>query len=196
MFIGIIESTGHVRMIVPHGTNLTFTIESPLASELKIDQSLAHNGCCLTVESIGEDWYTVTAIEETLKKTNLGHTDAGEYVNLERSLRMDSLIDGHIVQGHVDAIGQCINREDRNGSIVFTFEYPKEFITRLVEKGSVCVNGVSLTAFDCLANRFSVAIIPYTLENTTFKDLETGKIVNLEFDIIGKYILRWMENRG
>lgn len=194
MFSGIIETMGRVEEISSAGTNLTFTISSNITPELKVDQSIAHNGVCLTVEGIHGNSYTVTAIEETLQKTNLGNLKQGDFINLERSLSLGSRLDGHIVQGHVDSTGSCISGEDKEGSWLYTFEYPAESRSLLVEKGSICINGVSLTAFNCEANRFSVAIIPYTFEHTAFQFLQAGDKVNLEFDILGKYIKRWLES--
>lgn len=168
--------------------NVHFTLSSPFTHELKIDQSVAHNGCCLTVVSIENDRYTVTAIKETLDKTNLGQWTAGTAVNFERCMQMNGRLDGHIVQGHVDTTGICTSVEDQDGSTKFTFEYEAGFPT--VEKGSVTVNGVSLTVVDSKAASFSVCIIPYTLEHTNFQHLKSGDRVNLEFDIIGKYVAK------
>lgn len=193
MFSGIIESLGRVEEVTSSGNNLSFRLNSSITSELKVDQSISHNGVCLTVESIVGDTYKVTAIEETLKKTNLGSLKIGSLINLERCISLGSRLDGHIVQGHVDATGTCISKESRDGSWLYSFEYPEAHRAMLVEKGSICVNGVSLTAFNCFGNTFSVAIIPYTFNHTTVQSLEAGDIVNLEFDILGKYFLRWME---
>jgi riboflavin synthase len=188
MFTGIIESTGKVKEIKKKDTNLTFFIECNFLSELKIDQSIAHNGVCLTVDGIFNDHYSVTAIKETLDKTNLGTLITGDVVNLERCLKLGDRLDGHIVQGHVDSTAIVNNVIDKNGSWEFYFEYePKEFIT--VSKGSICVNGVSLTVVQSSPGKFSVAIIPYTYEHTNFKSLKKGNLVNIEFDIVGKYIL-------
>ncbi len=192
MFTGIIESVGEVKSIQPLGSNLRFTINSTLAPKLKVDQSLSHNGVCLTVEETNDKTYTVTAIAETLSTSNLGNLRQGDRINLERSLTLQSLVDGHLVQGHVDATGQCTAVHPADGSHVFTFRYPETFQHLLVEKGSITVNGVSLTAFDCKPDHFSVAIIPYTFENTNFRDLQENKTVNLEFDIIGKYVRKNM----
>jgi riboflavin synthase len=175
------------------GGNRTFWVESDLSSSLYIDQSLAHNGVCLTVEEIQGALHRVTAVEETLKKTTLGEWKEGSLVNLERSLTLQKLLDGHLVQGHVDAVGACIGREGKEGSWEFTFRYPKEFFPLLVEKGSIAVNGTSLTAFDCVEDTFRVAIIPYTYEHTVFQYLQARDEVNLEFDIIGKYLQRQLQ---
>ncbi|GAB2556543.1 riboflavin synthase [Spirosoma aerophilum] len=192
MFTGIVESTGIVSGIDAEGTNLTFRIESSLASELKIDQSVSHNGVCLTVTSVADGSYTVTAIDETLKKTNLGKLSTGDWVNLERCMPANGRFDGHIVQGHVDQTGICTSVQDVNGSWLFDFQYDpgddpaSRNIT--VEKGSICINGVSLTVFNSETDSFRVAIIPYTYEHTNFRNLKAGDVVNLEFDIVGKYL--------
>jgi riboflavin synthase len=201
MFTGIIESLATITKIEHEGTNVHFTIASSISKDLKIDQSLSHNGVCLTVTAQDADCHTVTAIEETLLKTNLGTWQIGNKVNLERAMVAGARLDGHIVQGHVDITGICINREDRNGSWLYTFQYkltspretgmPTQYI--VVDKGSVCVNGVSLTVVSPVDDTFSVAIIPYTFDNTIFQDIEIGSIVNLEFDIIGKYMARYFE---
>lgn len=194
MFTGIIENTGLVTAIDQEGTNLTFRIESPLAPELKIDQSVSHNGVCLTVTGVADGNYTVTAVDETLKKTNLGQLAVGSRVNLERCMPANGRFDGHIVQGHVDQTGICTDVQDLNGSWLFDFQYPvdpqNQNIT--VEKGSICINGVSLTVFNSQQDRFRVTIIPYTYEHTNFRDLKAGDSVNLEFDILGKYIKKMM----
>lgn len=193
MFSGIIESLGKVKRILSHQANLSFWIESEISGELKVDQSLAHNGVCLTVEEIKGNEYRVTAIEETLQKTNLSKLGEGDRLNLERCLKLSDRLDGHIVQGHVDATGTVQDIKEQEGSWLFTFRYPENFRPLIVEKGSIAVNGVSLTAFNCIENQFSVAIIPYTYANTMFHALKQGDTVNLEFDILGKYILRWAE---
>ena len=193
MFTGIIESLGTIEKIVTEGTNVHITIASALSKELKIDQSLAHEGVCLTVTAQSVDNHTVTAIEETLKKTNLGHWKVGSTVNLERAMLASARLDGHIVQGHVDTTGICIGREDRDGSWFFTFQFeptPQYFV---VDKGSICINGTSLTVVSPTYDTFSVAIIPYTFEHTTFGQLQIGDTINLEFDIIGKYFARYFE---
>jgi riboflavin synthase len=187
MFTGIIEQTGIVSAIETEGSNKHFTIQTHLANELRPDESVAHNGVCLTVTEIHPDSYRVTAIEETLLKSNLGDLKIGDDVNLERAMRWDGRLDGHLVQGHVDQTAKCIKVEEMEGSYYYHFEHEKsEFIN--VEKGSVCVNGVSLTVVDVWKNGFSVAIIPYTFEHTNFKYIVPGKKVNIEFDIIGKYV--------
>jgi riboflavin synthase len=191
MFTGIIEEVAEVVNIEKESGNIHFTINSKLTPELKIDQSVAHNGCCLTVVKISGDSYTVTAIQETLDKTNLGDWNIGTRVNLERCMQMNGRLDGHIVQGHVDTIGVCTKIEEQNGSWKFTFQYKNEQLT--VEKGSVTVNGTSLTVVDSKKDSFSVCIIPYTYENTNFSYLNLGNQVNLEFDIIGKYVAKWLE---
>lgn len=175
------------------GQNKTFTMRSEIAEELRIDQSIAHNGVCLTVESIADDTYTVTAIYETLIKSNLGLLRPGDRVNIERSMRPDALLDGHIVQGHVDQTAACTAVESADGSYYYTFEYEQHGDNVTVEKGSVAVNGVSLTVVNSRNGSFQVAIIPYTYEHTNFKDIRPGSVVNIEFDIIGKYIARLMK---
>lgn len=193
MFTGIVETTGRVSAIEADGTNLTFRIESSLATELKIDQSLSHNGVCLTVTSVENERYTVTAVDETLKKTNLGKVKTGDRVNLERCMPANGRFDGHIVQGHVDQTGVCTQIQDVDGSWLFDFQYDADGTDNVtVEKGSICINGVSLTVFNSEANRFRVTIIPYTYEHTTFSDLKVGDVVNLEFDVIGKYIRKML----
>lgn len=174
--------------------NKTFTMRSDIAQELKVDQSVSHNGVCLTVESVSEDTYTVTAIHETLIKSNLGLLKVGDSVNLERSMRPDALLDGHIVQGHVDQTAVCTAVDNADGSYYYTFEYEPKGDNVTVEKGSVAVNGVSLTVVNSREGSFQVAIIPYTFEHTNFKDIRPGTVVNIEFDIIGKYIARLMRS--
>ena len=193
MFSGIVETTARVAAIREEGGNRHFTLECPFTDELKIDQSIAHNGVCLTVVSIEGDRYTTTAIRETLLKSNLGGLRVGDPVNLERSMRPDALLDGHIVQGHVDQTAVCTAKEDADGSWYFAFEYDPSQGNVTVEKGSVAVNGVSLTVVDSREGAFRVAIIPYTYEHTNFHALKVGSTVNLEFDIVGKYIARLME---
>jgi|TARA_B110001450_G_C17527625_1_gene443261 riboflavin synthase len=190
MFTGIIESLGEIIKIENEGTNVHFTIKSSFTKELKIDQSVAHNGVCLTVVSINDDEYTVTAIDETLKKTNLNKLKNNDLVNLERGMRLGDRLDGHIVQGHVDQIGKCIAIVEENGSWLFTFEYDSKNGNITIEKGSITVNGTSLTVVNSKNYEFSVAIIPYTYENTIFKNIEVGSIINLEFDVIGKYVTK------
>jgi riboflavin synthase len=190
MFTGIIEQLGEIRQITKEKDNIHFSLFSAFTSELKIDQSVAHNGTCLTVVDIQGDLYTVTAILETLNKTNLGSWKVGTKVNLERCMQMNGRLDGHIVQGHVDTVARCIAIEDQNGSWKFTFEYLAEQVT--VEKGSITINGVSLTVVDSMAKSFSVCIIPFTYEHTNFHQLKVNDLVNLEFDIIGKYVAKLM----
>ena len=191
MFTGIIEEIGSVKAISREAGNIHFTIAAKMTKELKVDQSIAHNGCCLTVVAIHDECYQVTAIQETLDKTNLNHWEIGTKVNLERCLVMNGRLDGHIVQGHVDTVATCTHYEEQNGSWKYTFQYKDEQLT--VEKGSITINGTSLTVVDSQEKGFSVCIIPYTFENTNFKNLKTGDIVNLEFDIIGKYVAKWMQ---
>jgi riboflavin synthase len=190
MFTGIIEATGIVKNIIPSGTNIDIWVESPITNELKIDQSVAHNGVCLTVVEITGNQYRVTAVAETLQKTNLGKWNPGDNINLERSLRVGDRLDGHFVQGHVDAIASCISKTTLDGSWLFTFQFPAEFAALIIEKGSACINGVSLTGFNVTNNTLTVTIIPYTYEHTNFKHIETGTLVNIEFDVLGKYLLR------
>ena len=192
MFTGIIEGLGKIVEIRPENGNLQLSLGCDFVSELKIDQSLAHNGVCLTVVNITDSAYTVTAIAETLQKTNLGTLKVGDIVNLERCLQFNDRLDGHLVQGHVDQTAICTQREDANGSTLFSFEYePKGNTT--VEKGSICVNGISLTVVNSTQNGFSVAIIPYTMEHTNLQNVQVGNVVNLEFDILGKYIAKLMQ---
>lgn len=193
MFTGIIEATGVIEAIMKEGSNLTLLVNSSLANELKVDQSVSHNGICLTVESIHNNIHTVTAIAETISKTNLGQLMAGDCINLERCMTMNGRIDGHIVQGHVDATGVCTHKKQLAGSWEFEFEFPDQFSHLVIEKGSICVNGVSLTAFNVGKTGFTVAIIPYTYQHTNFGALKPGTLVNLEFDIIGKYLARFKE---
>lgn len=189
MFTGIIEHIGEVVFLEREQDNLHISMRTSITSELKIDQSVAHNGVCLTVVAINDDVYTVTAIKETLDKSNLGQLEVGHKVNIERCMKLGDRLDGHIVQGHVDQTAQCTHIGQKQGWHTYTFEYtPSQNIT--VEKGSVCVNGVSLTVVNSQKNSFSVAIIPYTYEHTNFKHLQVGSTVNLEFDIIGKYITK------
>ena len=192
MFTGIIETMGKVVDLKHNHSNLDILIESTFTPELKIDQSVAHNGVCLTVVGINGNVYCVTAVDETLKRSNLGNLKIGDAINLERCMLMNGRIDGHIVQGHVDCKAICKNSIDKNGSWEFYFEYDENPKHLTVEKGSVCVNGVSLTVVESKINSFSVAIIPYTFENTNFKNLKAGDAVNIEFDIIGKYVARMM----
>lgn len=191
MFTGIIEALGQVEKIEKEGTNVHFTIHSPISNELKIDQSVSHNGVCLTVVALDEQSHTVTAIDETLKRTNLGDWQVGTLVNLERAMSANARLDGHIVQGHVDGTGKCLDVKSVDGSWYYTFEYEPTPEHLLVDKGSICINGVSLTVVEPVENRFSVAIIPYTYEHTNFKNIQVGNTINLEFDIIGKYIAKY-----
>ena len=195
MFTGIIESTGHVLSIETIGTNQVFWISSPISHELKIDQSLSHNGVCLTIEEIIEGKHRVTAIEETLLKTNLGNLIAGDSVNLERCMTMNGRIDGHIVQGHVDTTAICTNVVEKEGSWQYQFQFDAQFKNLVIEKGSATINGTSLTIFNVTNNSFEVAIIPYTYENTNIKFLKVSDTVNIEFDMIGKYVNRMMQGR-
>lgn len=190
MFTGIIEATGVITELHAEGTNVTFSIESPISHELKIDQSVSHNGVCLTVIALGDGVHQVTAIDETLKKSNLGSLQIGSLVNLERCMQANGRFDGHIVQGHVDQTAVCTQVQDENGSWLFDFEYDTSAGNVTVEKGSICINGVSLTVFNSEASSFRVAIIPYTYTHTTFSQLKAGDSVNLEFDIVGKYVKR------
>ena len=190
MFTGIIETLGTITNIAKEQANIHLTVKSNFTNELKVDQSVAHNGVCLTVVNIKNDEYTVTAIKETLEKTNIGNLKVTDSVNLERGMKLGDRLDGHIVQGHVDQIAKCININKEDGSTVFTFNYDYANKNITIEKGSITINGVSLTVVNSKQNEFSVAIIPYTTENTTFKYIELGDYVNLEFDVIGKYVSR------
>ena len=192
MFTGIIEAFGIIQSIDKQGTNATFWISSPISHELKIDQSVSHNGVCLTVEEVKEGLHRVTAIEETLKKTNLSAWQQGTLVNLERCMMMNGRIDGHIVQGHVDTTAVCIEKKDADGGWEFRFRFPMEFAALIIEKGSVSLNGISLTVFNVDSNSFSVAIIPYTYTHTNIQQVKEGSTVNIEFDMIGKYVNRML----
>src|ERR1700728_4800606 len=193
MFTGIIETLGKIADLRHEHGNLHITVESAIAGELKIDQSVAHNGVCLTVIALADGKHTVTAIEETLNKTSLGQLKTGDPVNLERCMQMNARLDGHIVQGHVDQTAKCIGFKELDGSWEYTFDYDAAQGNVTVEKGSVCVNGISLTVVNSKANSFSVAIIPYTYEHTNLQQVREGSVVNLEFDIIGKYVARLMQ---
>ncbi|MBI2271789.1 MAG: riboflavin synthase [Bacteroidetes bacterium] len=197
MFTGIIEALGKIVSLKKEGGNLHITVSSPISSGLKVDQSVAHNGVCLTVVSTdaSSQTHTITAIQETLSKTNLGSVKIGDTINLERSLKVGDRLDGHIVQGHVDTTAICEKTEEQNGSKIFTFIYPESERQITVEKGSVCVNGISLTVIHSQDHRFSVAIIPYTYDNTTFKTLKAGDTVNIEFDILGKYAAKMLSRQ-
>ena len=193
MFTGIIESLGTVAAIEKQGSNMHLTVQASFANELKVDQSVAHNGVCLTVtEVIDGSHYKVTAIDETLQKTNLGDWKKGDLINLERCVKASSFLDGHIVQGHVDQTAICTSKENKDGSWIFRFAYAASEQNLIVKKGSICINGVSLTVVDDLPGEFSVAIIPYTFEHTNFKTLDILMRVNLEFDIIGKYVAKML----
>lgn len=190
MFTGIIEDIGVVTKLERELDNLHITIKSRIASELKIDQSVAHNGVCLTVVNTNKDQYTVTAIKETLEKSNMGELKVGDKVNLERAMKLGDRLDGHIVQGHVDQTAVCTNIESNNGSWVFTFQYDSSLNNVTIEKGSITINGTSLTVVNSKLDSFSVAIIPYTYEHTNFNSFEIGTVVNLEFDVLGKYVAK------
>jgi riboflavin synthase len=190
MFTGIIETLGRVHEIKKEQNNLHLTVESAITNELKIDQSVSHNGICLTVVAIKDSYYTVTAINETILKTTIGDWKVNDIINLERGMKLGDRLDGHIVQGHVDQTGKCIKIEEASGSWNYTFEYDKNLNNITIEKGSITVNGVSLTVVNSGVNLFSVSIIPYTFENTNFKNFKIGTKVNLEFDVVGKYIAR------
>lgn len=193
MFTGIIETLGEIKTLEKTDSNLNLTIHSNITNELKIDQSVAHNGICLTVVRIDDSNYTVTAINETLEKTNLGELKKGDKVNLERAMKLGSRLDGHIVQGHVDQVGTCTAIKNEQGSWIFTFSYDEALKNVTIEKGSITVNGTSLTVINSKKGEFSVAIIPYTFENTLFHSYKVGTKVNLEFDVIGKYVKRLTE---
>ena len=198
MFTGIIESTGVIASVSNAGSNLSFWVQSPLSAQLKVDQSVSHDGVCLTVEEVIDNSHRVTAIEETLNKSTLGKWQAGRQINLERCLLLPSRLDGHIVQGHVDTTATCTNKIEKQGSWEYEFAFNPihEFESLIVEKGSISLNGTSLTIFNIDKNRFTVAIIPYTFENTSIKHVEIGTTVNLEFDLLGKYILRNLQVRN
>ena len=195
MFTGIIECTGKIVELTQLQGNLDITVESAISAELKIDQSVSHNGVCLTVVEINGNTHRVTAIDETLAKTNLGSLQAGDVVNLERCTRVGDRLDGHIVQGHVDQTGECLAVKEENGSWLFTFRYTPSRDNIVVEKGSICINGISLTAFNATDDTFTVAIIPYTYEHTNIKSVQPGTRVNLEFDVIGKYVAALLARR-
>lgn len=195
MFTGIIETTGIVTDIISNGTNKTFWIASPISADLKVDQSVAHSGVCLTVEKVENGQHQLTAIEETLHKTNLATWKIGTVVNIERCLTMNGRLDGHIVQGHVDAVATCLQDEDKDGSWEYTFSFDPKFAALIIEKGSIAINGTSLTVFNVTGNTFTVAIIPYTYEHTNIHQVTAGSVVNIEFDMIGKYVARLYEVR-
>ncbi|MBS1783071.1 MAG: riboflavin synthase [Bacteroidetes bacterium] len=193
MFTGIVEQIGLISSITQHGANLDFWIESPFTAELKIDQSVAHNGVCLTVVEVSDQKYRVTAVAETLQKTTLNQWKPQQFVNLERAIQLGARLDGHFVQGHVDSTGVCLSRQALEGSYLFRFSFPETFSAFIIEKGSICINGVSLTAFQLGRTDFMVTIIPYTFQHTNFQWLKEGDFVNLEFDVLGKYLLRAKE---
>ena len=195
MFTGIIETTGIVTDIISTGTNKTFWIASPISADLKVDQSVAHSGVCLTVEKVENGQHQLTAIEETLHKTNLNTWEIGTIVNMERCLAMNGRLDGHIVQGHVDAMATCLQVADKDGSWEYIFSFDSKFASLVIEKGSIAINGTSLTVFNVTGNTFTVAIIPYTYEHTNIHQVTVGSRVNIEFDIIGKYVARLYEVR-
>ncbi len=193
MFTGIIETTGKIESIEAKENNLSFWIASSISNQLKVDQSISHDGVCLTVEEVQNNKHRVTAIEETLEKTNLRKWKKNDEINIERCMQLNARVDGHLVQGHVDATTFCIDAEEKKGSWEYRFQFPAEFAYLLIEKGSVCLNGISLTAFDIKFNSFKVAIIPYTYEHTNMRNIKNGSVVNVEFDLIGKYLARFRE---
>ena len=192
MFTGIIETTGKIVLVEQNGSNTSFLVASPISHELKIDQSVSHNGVCLTVEEVIDNQHRVTAIRETLDKTDLDAWKAGDTVNLERCLAFNGRLDGHVVQGHVDATAVCTHVKELNGSWQYTFEFPVEFAPYIIEKGSISLNGISLTVFNVTRNGFDVAIIPYTYGHTNIQFIKPGSTVNLEFDVFGKYVQRYL----
>jgi len=196
MFTGIVETIGVVKEVISSGSNRIFWIESSISALLKMDQSVSHSGVCLTVEEVKDNLHRITAIDETLQKSNLGSWGKGTLVNLERCLQLNDRIDGHLVQGHVDATGICTKKTDKGGSWEFEFEFPKKFAALMIEKGSISLNGISLTVFEVKKKSFRVAIIPLTFEHTSIKSLNTCDQVNLEFDMIGKYLLRRLSLKG
>jgi riboflavin synthase len=196
MFTGIIEKTGVVTEITNNGTNKTFWVSSPISNELRVDQSLSHNGVCLTVEEVLNGRHRVTAIEETLKKTNAGQWQAGSIVNLERCMQLNGRLDGHIVQGHVDAVAVCTTVIEKAGSWEYTFSFTAAFSALVIEKGSITLNGISLTLFNVGDTSFSVAVIPYTYNNTNINTVKKGDVVNVEFDVVGKYVNRVMKQKN
>ena len=191
MFTGIIESLGKITNVKADRGNIDFTIESEISKELKIDQSVSHNGVCLTVTEKSDNTHTVTAVKETLDKSSLKNFSVDDLINLERAMKLGERLDGHLVQGHVDGVAKCISVSVNDGSWIYQFEFDIKNEMLLIEKGSVCINGVSLTVFDIVKNTFKVTIIPYTYKNTSFKRLKEGDIVNIEFDMIGKYLARF-----
>ncbi len=193
MFTGIIEAVGKVVSITPSGSNIDVWVDSPITHELKIDQSVAHNGVCLTVVAIDGNKYKVTAVDETLRKTNLSTWQAGTMLNLERAMKVGDRLDGHFVQGHVDAVATCIEKQTLDGSWLYRFRFPEKYAALVIEKGSVCLNGVSLTAFNIGRDELTVTIIPYTYHHTNFQQIEEGTVINIEYDVLGKYMLRMQE---
>lgn len=196
MFTGIIENVGIIKDITENGSNSTFWIEVPFATELKTDQSLSHNGVCLTVEETKPPLYRVTAIAETLRSSNLGKLAKGNEVNLERSMQPGGRLDGHLVQGHIEALSECLSVQEKNGSWEYRFRFPAQYAALVVEKGSICLNGISLTLFDVTDDQFTVAIIPYTYHHTNIRQVKAGSLCNTEFDIIGKYVQRHLQTRN
>ncbi len=191
MFTGIIESLGKITDLKVDRGNIDFTIESDISKELKVDQSVSHNGVCLTVTDTNNNTHTVTAVKETLDKSSLTNFSVNDLVNLERAMKLGERLDGHLVQGHVDGVAKCLGISVNEGSWIYKFEFDISNEMLLIEKGSICINGISLTVFDIAENTFKVTIIPYTYENTSFKTLKEGDIVNIEFDMIGKYLARF-----
>ncbi|MFL2593791.1 MAG: riboflavin synthase [Flavobacteriaceae bacterium] len=191
MFTGIVESLGKITDLKVDRGNIDFTIESDISKELKVDQSVSHNGVCLTVTEINNNTHTVTAVKETLDKSSLTNFSVNDLINLERAMKLGERLDGHLVQGHVDGVAKCLGVSVNDGSWIYKFEFDISNEMLLIEKGSICINGVSLTVFDIAKNNFKVTIIPYTYENTSFKTLKEGDIVNIEFDMIGKYLARF-----
>ncbi len=193
MFTGIIETMGTIKKVLRSGSNIDFWVECSITPELRVDQSVAHNGVCLTVVEIAGNEYRVTAVDETLRKTNLGHWTEGTMVNIERSLKVGDRLDGHFVQGHVDSTAICTERKELEGSWLFSFRFPAQFAGLVIEKGSICINGVSLTVFNVMKDSFTVTIIPYTYTHTNFQHIDKDTEVNIEFDVFGKYMLRQKE---
>src|SRR3954469_6879002 len=195
MFTGIIEATGTITAVEPNSGNKTFWLESPLSTQLRVDQSVSHNGVCLTVEEVRGNSHRITAIRETLLKSDLNGWEVGKIVNLERCLRLDSRLDGHLVQGHVDTTAECIGVKETGGSWQYSFKVPMEYSSLIIEKGSISLNGISLTIFNVGENTFEVAIIPYTFDHTNIKEVVTASRVNIEFDLIGKYVERFSKQK-
>ncbi|GAC1596918.1 MAG: riboflavin synthase [Ginsengibacter sp.] len=195
MFTGIIENMGTIKAITKNGENITYVIDSQLTDQLNVDESISQNGVCLTIENISKSEYWVTAVKETILKTNAKYWKVGSIINLERAMMMNGRLDGHIVQGHVDDVCKCIEKKDLNGSWEFQFEFDPQFAGLIIEKGSVCLNGVSLTTYNVNENQFTVSIIPYTFDHTNFNSLLVGDYLNIEFDILGKYVQRMLSLR-